>query len=382
MSRSLIKAEIIWDLSELRALHGEWNILLGMGQSEPSTSLEWTDALIETHLSEADIVFGVVLREAGRVVAIVPAMIRREKLIGPLRVATLSFLSELYNTHSDILRASDSPEIVAALFKSLVSLPRRWDIFRVGRLLESSPVTSAMVQVVVESNLAHRVRREQPSFHLVLGRSFEQFLASRSSKFRNYLKRKSRQLDELGQVEILCAGRDLDLEDAYRDLLTIDEHSWKHLHGTAISANPGQRTFYRSLCDGALRRNRLHLLILYLSGRPIAYNLGLKLQDRYYYLKTSYDEEFRRHSPATVLRARLIETLISEGVGSLDFPAEPYQWEEQWTDQLRWHSSILLYNRTWQALLYRVLITARDAFRPGRGDNDVKYVDPRKLRAR
>lgn len=374
-------AEVLRGAQAIESLADDWENLYGMGRCEPSTSLEWTRALLETHVADTDVVFSVVLRDRGQVVAIVPALIRRERLIGSLDVATLSFVSELHNTHSDILRSSDDPSIVSALFETFATLPFRWDVFRVSRLLDTSQLAADMVECLRRSGRKHRVRREQPSFFLELGATYEQYLRSRSAKLRNYLKRKTRQLGERGPVMVLRAGRDLALDEAYRDLLVVDEHSWKHPHGTAISAIGRQRSYYRSLCEGALQRGRLHLMLMYLEDRPIAYNLGLRQADRYSYIKTSFDEEFRSVSPATVLRARLVETLIAEDVRSLDFPAEPYQWEEQWTDQLRWHTSILLFNTTPNARLNRILVAARELLRRGRrDDNAVKYVDPRKLR--
>lgn len=375
----VIQAEIVWDLRELGALGEDWQRLFAAGHSEPSTSLEWSDALLKSHVRESDLVFVVVLREAGSVVSLVPAIVRREQVLGPLNVAVLSFLSELHNTHSDILRAADRPDVVAALFGALTSVPCRWDVFSARRLLESGPLARQMTDFAGQSGYPCRIRREQPSFILDLRQGYDAFLRARSGKFRNYLKRKTRQLAALGQVEVRRAGRDMSLADAYEDLLAVDSRSWKQANGSAIPARPEQRAFYRLLGEGALRHDRLHLTLLYLDGRPIAFNYGLTLRDTYYYIKTSFDEEFRRVSPATVLRAQLVRSLVEEGIQVLDFPAEPYQWEEQWTDQMRWHRSILLFNRTPRGLFYRAVIGLRDAFRRRADDGDVRYVDPRSL---
>ncbi len=276
----MIATEVLWGARAIEPLAAEWDSLYSRSRCEPSTSLEWTSALLETHVTVSDVVFSVVLREGGQVVAIVPALIRREKLIGSLDVATLSFVSELNNTHSDILRASNDPAIVPALFDAFVALPFRWDLFRVSRLLDTEPAHCGHGRVYLRrSGRKHRVRREQPSFFLELGSSYEQYLNSRSSKFRNHLKRKTRQLDEMGQVTVLRAGRELALGDAYRDLLAVDERSWKHTHGTAISAIGSQRSYYRSLCEGALRRGRLHLMLMYLGlGRsPTTSGCGISI---------------------------------------------------------------------------------------------------------
>ena len=373
----MISAEVIWNSGQDARFAETWADLDAIGLCEPNTSLEWTHALLSTHVKGSDVVFVVVLRSAGQVVGIVPGIIRREYVAGTLAINAMYPLCDLTTFHSDILRTSDQAGLVAAFMGAMVALPRRWDILRFGRLLESGSIALQFANYLAGSGVAYRIRREQPSYFLGLGETYEQFLKGRSAKFRNHLRRKSRQLAAAGRLQVLRAGLNLGVEQAYRHLLTIEERSWKHAHGTAISAAPHQREFYRLLCDGSSDRGRLHLMLMYLDDTPIAYNLGITAADRYSYLKTSFDEGLRRFSPATVLRARLVEALIAEGVRSLDFPAEPYQWEEQWADTLRWHVSVLVFNRTPRALLYRILVRMRDVWRRSPDGRVVEYTDPR-----
>ena len=226
-------------------------------------------------MRDTDTAFAVVLRSAGRVVAIVPAIIRRERVVGPLDLATLYPLSELTPAHSDVLRELTGR--TSFRHSSKRSLRCR----AVGTSCESGDCSSPVrlrgsLRSISRNQIwRHRIRREQPSFMLELGPSYEQFLAARSAKFRNHLRRKTRQLDAAGQVKVLRAGRDLGVEEAYEHLLSIEERSWKHAHGTAISAVPHQREFYRLLCEGAAGRGRLHLMLMYLDDVPIAFNLGI-----------------------------------------------------------------------------------------------------------
>jgi len=382
MTDAPIVVEILRGREALVTLEPLWNELSAAGRFEPSTSFGWTRALLDSHLQDGDSVLSCVVRQAGRTIAIAPLLIRRERLAGPFGVTTLSLLSELDNTHSDLLGERDRADVMQALIEALASLPERWEMFRVSRMLEDGAFASGMAGFLASGAWPHRVRREQPSFLLWLEQGYEQFLALRSSKFRNHLRRKSRQIESIGPVRLLRAGHELAIDDAYRDLLAIDEHSWKHEHGTAITAIRHQQIYYRRLCEELFRSSELHLTILYLGERPVSYNLGLVRNSRFYYLKTSYDQEFRRASPATVHRARLIETLIDEGVTSFDFPGEPYQWEEQWTDELRWHRSVLVFNRSFRAALCRWLISLRDRLRRRGNADAVDYVDPRSLGTR
>lgn len=381
MSASSLEVETVAGLPGGDALVAAWEELYAAGHHEPSTSLEWSRALLQTHVLAEDRVFTVVVREGGRVIAIAPVVIQRERLLGPFEVVTLTPLSEKYRTHSDVLGECDRPEVIGALFGAFDALPCAWDFFRVGRVLESGRLAAGLKGFLGLARLKRRVRREFPSFQIPLTGNYESFLAARSSKFRNYLRRKLRQIEELGKIEILRVGHGLDLDKALDDLLAVDQRSWKHAHGTAITAVPRQQVFYRSVAEESHRRGQLHLTIMYLDGRPIAFNLGLLQGDRYYYLKTSYDETLRQVGVATVFRARLVESLIGDGVKWLDFPGEPYQWEEQWTDEFRWHESFLVFNRGTHAFLCWMAIALRDLFqRRSRGEG-IRYVNPRTQRA-
>jgi CelD/BcsL family acetyltransferase involved in cellulose biosynthesis len=137
-----------------------------------------------------------------------------------------------------------------------------------------------------------------------------------------------------------------EINRAYGMLLAVERSSWKHMHGTAISAVPHQVGFYRDLCLGAAARGRLHLQVLLLGGLPAAYNLGYIRDFTYFYLKTSYGEAWRQFGVATYLRAHLIRSLIERGLRFMDFPAEPYEWERQWTETVRWHKKVALFSAT------------------------------------
>lgn len=377
-----MKVELLQGVDGIEQVAGDWERMFAASACEPSTSLEWTRALLETHVHSGDCVATLVVRDGTDAVAIVPLLLRRERLVGPLQVRTVSPLSEAYNTHSDLLRADGRPGIIAALFSALRNMPEHWDVLRLGRLLESGSLAAQLTAEAASAGLLFRIRREQPSYFLDLDGGYAAFLSNRSSKFRNHLARAERRLRACGHVAIRIAGHEIGADAAFEDLLAVERKSWKQKHGTAITAISHQEHFYRRLCIGAVARHRLHLMLLYLNGQPVAFNLGLLHAGRYSYLKTSFDEAIRHASPATVLRARLIEALAAEGVAVLDFPAEPYQWEAQWTRSFRWHQSLLVFNRTRLADALRWLGAIRDAWSRNAGEVAIEHGDPRATRAR
>ena len=375
----MIETEILRPPLSIDGLQGDWDDLYARSGREPSLSFAWSRAILENHLAGRADWFVVVLRRGGEVAGLVPMLTTRERLFART-VTVLQPIQEKYNTHSDLLLADDGPDLIAAWLDALAGGQVRWDLLRMARLLEHASCARALDAELTRRRARCRWRLERPSFHLPLPASYEAYLAGRSGKLRNYLKRAEKKLAAEGAVTFTRVGPDAAIAGAYDDLLAIERDSWKHGHGTAISTVAHQEGFYRDLAHAAHDAGMLHLTFLRLDGVPIAYDLGLVGAAGYAYLKTSYRQQYRAHGAASIGRARLIAQLIAEGVPALDFPGEPYEWEQQWTDDVRWHRSLLLFNATLAGRALSLVVRARHLLRPPAEDRRIVFSDARALR--
>lgn len=355
------------------ARYGEiWEDLYRSRANEPSTSFEWTAALAQNHLEAGDRFFLLRVVRGRDVICLVPLVARPMALFGT-KVVTLFPIAERYNTHSDLLAAELGDDTVDAFVRALSSLNARWDMFRMSNLLEGHPLLRYFESKSRGDRSAFRVRRGHASYFLDLPSSYTEYLGRRSAKFRSHLKRTEKRIEgEAGRIVELDQLDGFDA--AYEMLLRIERASWKQAHGSAISVVERQTRFYREMCRGALVRGRLHLQFLMIGTEPVAYNLGYLRDDCYFYLKTSYAERYKPLGPSTYLRAKLIESLIARGARLFDFPAEPYEWERQWTETVRWHQTLTIYRST---LTARVLAWADRLRHWPRRDRRVEHVDPR-----
>ena len=331
-------------VDDIPRFEAAWHTLFEAEGIEPSTSFEWTSAMLQHHLRPGDRFF--LLRECrdGRVSGFVPLVARNDVVLGR-RIVVLSPISDRYNTHGALLMPLDRPG-VGLLMAALLRLDVTWDVFRMSKVLEHSPLPALLASAATAAGLGCDIRYGRAAYTLDLPGSYDDYLARRSPKFRNHLKRTTKKIEAAGHVEVSEVRTPQEFERAYEMLLEIERGSWKHERGTAISAVAHQAGFYRTMGRAAVDTGRLHLQVLTLDGAPLAHNLGFVHGGRYAYLKTSFDERQRALSPSTVLRARLIASLIARGCRLLDFPGEPYEWERQWTDTYHWHQTITIYNRT------------------------------------
>ena len=342
---SSISAQVIEALDLTAAVQEEWEHVFQASTSEPSTSLEWTLGLAHHYVRHDDRVFIVRLQRHGRAVGFVPLVARTIRVLRQ-RCLLLMPISEIFNTHGDLLLCEQSSEIVDALFDAVDNLGVRWDCLRLSNLLEGNPVTSLLQTRSRARRWTCCTRYSGASFFLSLPATFDAYLAARSAKFRNHARRAERKLRAAGPLRVVEITDAREFETAYAAIMEIEQASWKETHGLSIHAVPRQTAFYREWGPAAAAAGRLHLLLLTLNGKPIAHNIGYLRGGCYSYLKTSYAAKYRPLSPATFLRLRLIERLIGRGIHSIDFPGRLYEWERQWTDVVRWQHVVSIYPNT------------------------------------
>jgi CelD/BcsL family acetyltransferase involved in cellulose biosynthesis len=373
----MIRAEVVHGFDTLESWRHRWDEIFRARAHEPSSSFEWTSALARHHVRAGDECLLMCLRRGAEVVGLVPLVARKATLRMGVRATVLAPLSEYYNTHSDLLLADTDEETVDAFVAGLNSLGVAWDSFSMARLLEQSPIAASLQRVLKTRACRHSIRDGMPAYVLPLPSSYGEYLKSRSAKFRNYLRRVEKRLESAGATDVREVRSASDLDEALDALLQVEQASWKHEHGSSIAAIDRQARFYTDFARGAQAAGRLHLQWMQIDSKPAAYNLGYVHGGRYHYLKTSFDRALGPLGPATFLRARLIESLIRRGLSEFDFPGEPYEWEAQWTDQVRWRRTLAVYRSTMVGRLLALSSRLRHRPRPRK----VEHADPRAISA-
>ncbi len=343
-SPAAVRAEFLPGLDGLGAYARDCERIFLTSPNEPSTSVEWTQALLRHRTRDYHPVGLLRLHRAGLTVGVVPLLARTSYVLRRPWVI-LRPLSELKSTHSDVLLAERSPQVAAALLDGLAQLPIRWDGFRLSKLLPENPLGGLLSDAACARRWSAKARFSRASYHLTLPSSYQAYFAQRSAKFRNHARRAEKKLLAAGRVHVVEVTKASDFEHAFDALLAVERASWKHSHGTSLSVSESEAALYRDWGRSAAS-GRAHLQVLMLDDAPVAYNLGTIDRGCYYYLKTSYAAEHRPLGPSTFLRLRLIDSLIARGCTSVDFPGTPFEWERQWTETYRWQRVLSIYPNT------------------------------------
>jgi CelD/BcsL family acetyltransferase involved in cellulose biosynthesis len=169
--------------------------------------------------------------------------------------------------------------------------------------------------------------------YVLLDGDFETFFASLSRNTRSQVRRRRRQLAEVGDLE-LDVHRVPDPE-AMAEFFRLEASEWKAAEGTALSQRPAEQAFYREVAAWAADRGWLRLALLRVGGRAVAADLSLQAAGVRYLLKTGYDVELARFSPGRVLRHDEIVSAFDEGLERYELLGGADEWKLSWTDTTR-----------------------------------------------
>ncbi len=355
--RSQVTVAIVDGVEGVSSLRDEWQALYHRSGRELSLSYAWSQAVVSRYAAPSDRIRAIALRRDATLVGVLPLITRAARRA----FCHLTPLAEEHSTHSDWLVAEPSGEIADAFVQGLAAAGVDWDRFRMSRVLEHNALLPHFVTALRRRGFRCVLRTEAPSYVLRLPHSYAAYLAARSAKFRNHLKRvqkkiQSRRID----VAVLVGdGSASGFTEAFTRMLAIERTSWKHAHAWAMYSGSAAAEFWRQVCATAWVEGRMHVQFLSVDGRQAAYNLGYVIDDQYSYLKTTFGSEFREVGAATFLRARLVEDLIDRGIQLVDFPGEPYQWERQWTRDVRGHVMLTAFSGTARSRVLELLERAR-----------------------
>jgi hypothetical protein len=220
-----------------------------------------------------------------------------------------------------------------------------------GYVVWSQPISAPLPVLRMCDQKIIYVPRQYRRFFIELQGGFEAYMAHFSSKSRATLKRKIRKFAERsgGAIEWRC----------YRTPEEVGE--FFGLAGPLALKTYQERLFGGGLqCDAEsvaaalseATQDRVRCYLLYLEGRPIAYQYCPSEDGALIYDRQGYDPEYAALSPGTVLQVLIIEALFKEGrFNLLDFTEGEGQHKELFATRSQLCADIFAFDRRPSLLL-------------------------------
>ena len=156
------------------------------------------------------------------------------------------------------------------------------------------------------------------------GRTWDEWLATRSSNFRQQVRRRARNLERDHAVDIRQVTSADALDPALDTLFRLHDARW----GDESSAFDEQRrAFHRAFAHAALERGWLRLWLADLDGAPAAAWIGFRYGGAEWYYQTGRDPRLDDSRVGFVVLCRTIQAAFDDGLDAYRFGLgdEPYK---------------------------------------------------------
>ena len=257
------------------------------------------------------------LRRAGEVVAVAPFVRRGSALASPTNAESPEF---------GFLSADDAA--AEELTRWLLASASR---IAVAKASATDAAIASLVEAAPEAGFDVHRSTQQRSPYLDLSGTWNDFEASISKNFRQTVKRRRRQLEREGTLEIVAYDGTSRLASLLREGFGVEPSEWKAAAGTAIASNPRTELFYSGVAGWATRRGWLRLVFMRLDDKPIAFRLDLQTDDTLFHVKGGFDTAYARFSPGNVLQYWTVEKAFEDRLNRYEFLGADERHKTVWT---------------------------------------------------
>ncbi|HET7728980.1 MAG TPA: GNAT family N-acetyltransferase [Usitatibacter sp.] len=311
------QVRIVEDLQGLLELEPAWNAL-SSPNGHPLRQFAWVRACAEAFEDETDLRV-IVVERGGKLRAVAPMVERRR----PTERLELLGARELHAPCQ--LLYSDT-----AALHSLAEAIAHTDI---AVALDGFPSASPMLSVFEEAYQGRgwvRVLDIDPMPYIELDGSWADPEARLDPGLCSDLRRVLHHAGAIGDVRMEVVTPDSP-EALVRLLSELKGGTspWTWSHASRASK---RGKFLRRYAAYAAARGILRLVLLRIGERPVALQLAIEAEGRYWVLHMCYDDQFARFLPSMLVTVHTIGYAAARGLRSYEFLGEPETWAKRFTD--------------------------------------------------
>ena len=322
-----------------------WSQLAMIAGCAPFLRPEWIFPYLQTFEPRATLEIIAVHRH-GEPIGVLPLIRERSWFYGvPVRLLRGPVQRSAPDPFDIACAAADADAVAGAVWQTLRAR-RDWDAIELVDLPETGAGWRLMqLAEAAGYRIGRRVSRCSPYISLPAGNPDPvATLPVPTSKFRANLRRRMRNLEKIGPVD-LKRYPDFD-SAAFEQFLELEHSGWKGRNGTSILSDSRSVAYYRSLAKAAAQNGYLAMYALECDGEPIAMHLGLTHGRRYMVPKLTYSELHHEYAPGHLLVQAVIQDCAARGFTEFDFLGNAMTWKMEWTDQIRGYHRVHIFNRT------------------------------------
>lgn len=200
-----------------------------------------------------------------------------------------------------LIRAGYERETLAAFLDWAAIDPAGASIVEMPMIHGEGPFAQALLDVLNERRLLAVTDEAYTRALIRRAADAEAYCAAHSSGSRKEWRRLRKRLGELGTLETRVLGADDDAGPWVEQFLALEASGWKGTQKTALAAAERDRAFFTAAALGAHAHGKLHMLGLFLDGRPVALKCNFLAGAGAFTFKIAFDEAHAKLSPGVLL---------------------------------------------------------------------------------
>jgi len=302
----------------------------------------------------------------GRLIAIAPFYIRHPKHRG-IGARVLAFLASSYvaSDHLDILVEPGSESIaIPAIIQCVLRYRHQWDYIELADCDTDSLVFTELRYQCKAAHLREHVTKRPDRPYTPLPPQFNEFLSRLTASVRRNFRRKLRNLQQEGQLEVVCLTHNAEIQKHFADLLHLHRLRSEQIDRDSSLSDRKLVDFHISLLKRLALRPWPRLYFLKVSGQTIASLYGFSIGKRFSLYQSGMHPQWTKLSPGMVMTGCGIQHCIETGHTEFDFlrGTEPYK--REWTKYSRNAVTVRLFDRRWKgsAVLFRLRLRDQAAW--------------------
>lgn len=337
----MLEIEELRSANEIASWRQSWRKLTDQQGSDVFQSFEWVSTWLDAFWSDRPTAL-LAIAKGGEIVGLAPFLDDTRGQLWCRSSLVLPIHGQIRRT--DLVYGVSPSEVIDAVLSHFEATRRSVKLAML--VSNSSPTYSVLPEIAASHRLSAYVRPESLSPGIQIDGKWESFFLSKSRHFRRRIRKKEKAIEKAGQVSIRIRTRPVDVERTLEAIFTVERHSWKAKRAQFISGDPTLVKFYTELARRAAELGWLRVHLLFFDSKPVAFIFGLVHDNKYYALKTSYDERYSQLSPGVVLVSHAIRDAFSQELQAFDFLGEDSRWKHQWATDFNPHSTICIAPRT------------------------------------
>lgn len=330
--------EIVKDDASFHALESEWNPLL---RRSAANGVYLTFEYLKTWWGAYGNQFKLrilTVRRGEQLLAIAPLAIGPGPglLRRPLR--HLTFIGALGDTAAEFLDFIVEPGLEAEISPRLLEtihdeLSSEWDVLYLNLVPAKSPVLSEALSVLPQFRDLAVTMEASPSPYLPLPPSWPELLRSKSKNFKKQFNNHWNRLHKRHDVQILWAGKDIDLDLAFDELVRLNRQRWGG-DGQAFNSKRFNE-FHRRLAKTFHTLGWLYFCIVRIDEETAAARFDYVYNNKLWNIQGGWNPEFAHLSLGRLLIGMQMKWCIENGLREYDFLAGESAYKRSWATDAR-----------------------------------------------